>query len=178
MDTDVPQKGPSASARLSHSDLSLSLGCNVDPEDPEIGEETLISSRQMRAYSPDYGPSTIDNSTPIQGDEQSAGPSTIGKSLVDFWSVNFFDQRESLLASGSTSAATESHTLVATSQAEFILDALPTLRGRIKRTRDMAEIYGCNCGETVESDAQIQGSETAMRCGFNGCETPWVCCQN
>ena len=43
-----------------------------------------------------------------------------------------------------------------------------------RRTRDMAEMYACICGDIVESEAKVQGSNTAMRRGFNECETSWV----
>ena len=77
------------------------------------------------------------------------------------------DQRDSfVLASRSV--------LVATNQTEFTLKALPTRRGRTRRTRDMAEMYACIFGDIVESQARVEGSNTAMRCGFKGCGTSWV----
>ena len=43
-----------------------------------------------------------------------------------------------------------SYALIATNQTEFTLDALLTRRsGRTRRTRDMAEIYACICGNVV-----------------------------
>ena len=63
--------------------------------------------------------------------------------------------------------------LVATNQTEFTMDALPTCHGRPGRTRDIAA-SGYLCGSVVD-DARVMGSNTALRCGFDGCETLWVC---
>ena len=68
--------------------------------------------------------------------------------------------------------------LLATHQTEFNMDALPTRRGRPRRTRDMAEIYVCICGRAVDSEERVMGSDTAVRCAFEGCETSWVRCLN
>ena len=118
----------------------------------------------------------INIDTPVQVDEQleSASNPPIGMSFVDFLAV-IFDQGYLPVAFGSEStSATDTYTLVATNQTEFTLDALPTRRGRTRRTRDMAEMYACICGEIVENDARIRDSETAMQCGYDGCETSWV----
>ena len=64
--------------------------------------------------------------------------------------------------------------LVATHQTEFNMDALPTRRGRPRRTRDMAEIYACICGRAVDIGERVMGSDTAIRCAYEGCETSWV----
>jgi len=63
--------------------------------------------------------------------------------------------------------------LLATHQTEFNMDALPTRHGRPRRTRDMAEIYACICGNAVDLAERVMGSETAVCCGFEGCETSW-----
>jgi hypothetical protein len=55
------------------------------------------------------------------------------------------------------------------------MDAIPTRRGQPRRTRDMADIYACICGSVVADDQRVMGSNTALRCGFDGCETSWVC---
>ena len=36
-------------------------------------------------------------------------------------------------------------------------------------------LYACICGEVVEADARIKDSDTAMQCGYDRCETSWVC---
>jgi len=64
--------------------------------------------------------------------------------------------------------------LIATHQTEFNMDALPTCRGRPRRTRDMADIYACICGRAVDKEARVLGSDSAIRCAFEGCETSWV----
>src|ERR1700677_2806746 len=55
------------------------------------------------------------------------------------------------------------------------MDAIPTRCGQPRRTRDMADIYACICGSVVADDQRVMGSNTALRCGFDGCETSWVC---
>ncbi len=64
--------------------------------------------------------------------------------------------------------------LVSTGQDQF-MDAIPTRRGRARRTRDMTEMFVCICGLRVEDQEQVVGSKTALRCGYEGCETSWVC---
>ena len=49
--------------------------------------------------------------------------------------------------------------------------ALPT-HGRPRRTHDMAEIYACICGNAVDVEERVIGSETAVCCGFEGCAEP------
>jgi len=68
--------------------------------------------------------------------------------------------------------------LLGTHQTEFNMDALPTRLGRPRRTRDMAEIYACICGKAVDMEARVLGSDTALRCAFEGCETSWVRCRS
>ena len=50
----------------------------------------------------------------------------------------------------------------ATNQTEFNMDTLPTRHGRPQRTRDMAEIYVCICGNAVEVEARVMGSNIAV----------------
>ena len=59
--------------------------------------------------------------------------------------------------------------LVSTGQDQFT-DAIPT-----RRTRDMTEMFVCICGLRVEDQERVVGSKTALRCGYEGCETSWVC---
>ena len=65
--------------------------------------------------------------------------------------------------------------LLATNRTEFTMDAVRTRHGRPCRTRDMADIYACICGSVVTDDARVMGSNTALRCRFDDCETLWVC---
>ena len=117
----------------------------------------------------------IDKNVPAQPVEQSASAPPTSMFFVDLmYSTVFFG----FVASGLTIMATDSCVLLATNQSEFTVDALPTRRGRPRRTRDMAEMYACICGEAVESDARTKDSVTAMQCGYNGCETSWVCQQH
>jgi hypothetical protein len=53
------------------------------------------------------------------------------------------------------------------------MDALPTRRGRPRRTRDMAEIYAYICGRAVDKEARVLDSDSAIRCVFEGCKTSW-----
>jgi len=62
--------------------------------------------------------------------------------------------------------------LVATNQSEFQFDAQPTRAGRVRKTRDMAEITACICGDVV-SPAE-RNTKTAVQCGYRGCETSWA----
>jgi hypothetical protein len=64
--------------------------------------------------------------------------------------------------------------LVSTGQDQFT-DAIPTRRGQACRTRDMTEMFVCICGLRVEDQEQVVGSKTALRCGYEDCETSWVC---
>jgi hypothetical protein len=59
-----------------------------------------------------------------------------------------------------------------TIQSEFTIAAEPTRIGRVRKTRDMADIYACLCGNKV-SQTDIDGSNAA-RCTYPGCETQWV----
>jgi hypothetical protein len=63
-------------------------------------------------------------------------------------------------------------TLVSINQTEFTIEAQPTRRGRIRRTRDMMEVTACICGNPVESESR--NSDAAVQCGYRGCETLWV----
>jgi hypothetical protein len=67
---------------------------------------------------------------------------------------------------------TESNSL---NQTHFTVEAIPSRRGRPRRTRDMAEVFVCICGTRVEENEQVMGSKTALRCKYDGCETSWVC---
>jgi hypothetical protein len=62
--------------------------------------------------------------------------------------------------------------LVSVNQTEFTIEGQPTRRGRIHRTRDMVEVTACICGQPVESGSR--NSNTAVQCGYRGCETLWV----
>ena len=73
----------------------------------------------------------------------------------------------------SDSEATE---LVTINETRFTMDAIPSRRGRIRRTRDMAELFVCICGSRVEDQERVIGSNTALRCGYEVCETSWVSC--
>jgi hypothetical protein len=63
--------------------------------------------------------------------------------------------------------------LLSVNQTEFTIEAQPTSRGHARRTRDMMEVVACICGMPVE--AASKNSTTAVQCGYNGCETLWVC---
>ncbi|KAI9431976.1 hypothetical protein H4582DRAFT_1821850 [Lactarius indigo] len=62
--------------------------------------------------------------------------------------------------------------LVSVNQTEFTLEGWPTRHGRIRRTRDMMEVTACICGKPVESESK--NADTAVQCGYRGCETLWV----
>ena len=64
--------------------------------------------------------------------------------------------------------------LVAVNQTHFTMDAIPSRRGRVHQTRDMAEMFVCICGSRVKERERVLGSKTALRCGHDGCETSWV----
>jgi hypothetical protein len=66
----------------------------------------------------------------------------------------------------------ERQALVATNQTDFTVTARPTRIGRLRQTRDMADIRTCVCG-TVVSPEEIDGGRVAM-CTERGCETQWV----
>ena len=68
----------------------------------------------------------------------------------------------------------EANELVAVNQTHFTMEAIPSRRGRIRRTRNMAEMFVCICGSQVEEQERVLGSKTALRCGYDGCETSWV----
>jgi hypothetical protein len=70
------------------------------------------------------------------------------------------------------SDVSEGHTLVTTNQTDFTVTAKPTRIGRLRRTRDMAEIHACVCGIPVGSE-EIESGRAAM-CTERGCETQWV----
>jgi len=65
--------------------------------------------------------------------------------------------------------------LIATNQTEFTITAAPTRLGRKRKTREMDELSVCDCGIAVEEEARVLASTIAVRCGFDGCETGWVC---
>lgn len=71
--------------------------------------------------------------------------------------------------------ASRAQVLVATTQTEFNIAAQPTRHGRVRKTRDMAEITACICGQPVEQSERVVNSATAVQCGYRGCETSWVC---
>jgi len=71
-------------------------------------------------------------------------------------------------------ASARTAVLIATNQTEFTMDAIPTRHGRPRKTRDMGDIYACICGNVVEKEARVTGSDMALRCAFEGCETLWV----
>ena len=62
--------------------------------------------------------------------------------------------------------------LQAVNQTEFTIEAQSTRCGRIRRTRDMVELTVCLCGSPVESE--LRNKDTAVQCGYRGCETLWV----
>jgi hypothetical protein len=66
----------------------------------------------------------------------------------------------------------EATELVTINEIHFIVDAIPSRRGRVRRTRDMTELFVCICGSRVEVQEQVIGSNTALRCGYDseGCE--------
>ena len=68
----------------------------------------------------------------------------------------------------------EANDLVSINQTHFTMDAIPSRRGRPRRTRDMVEVFVCICGLRVEKQERIMGSKTALRCAYEGCETSWV----
>ncbi|KAH9068269.1 hypothetical protein EDB83DRAFT_2222807, partial [Lactarius deliciosus] len=68
--------------------------------------------------------------------------------------------------------APPSQQLVSIKQTEFTIDGQPTRRGHIRRTRDMVEVTACICGTPVENE--LRNSNTAIQCGYRGCETLWV----
>ena len=70
----------------------------------------------------------------------------------------------------------EATELVTINETHFTVDAIPSRRGRVRRTRDMAELFVCICGSRVEDQERVIGSNTALRCGYEGCETSWVSC--
>ena len=54
------------------------------------------------------------------------------------------------------------------------MDVIPSCWGPVCWTCDMAEMFVCICGSRVEEQEQVLGSKTALRCGYDGCETSWV----
>jgi len=52
--------------------------------------------------------------------------------------------------------------LVATTQTEFNIAAQPTRHGRVRKTRDRAEIMVCICGQPVEQSERVVNSATAV----------------
>jgi len=68
----------------------------------------------------------------------------------------------------------QQQTLIATTQSEFSVDAPPTRRGRIRKTRDMGELTVCICGSTVSAADRTATSTVALQCGYLGCEVGWV----
>lgn len=71
-----------------------------------------------------------------------------------------------------TDAAHPGPQLVSINQTEFTIEGQPTRHGRIRQTRDMMEVTACICGTPVESE--LRNSNTAVQCGYRGCETLWV----
>jgi len=59
------------------------------------------------------------------------------------------------------------------SSSESRAGVLIATNGRPRRTRYMVDIYACICGKVVEDEARVIGSDTALRCAFEGCETLW-----
>jgi len=69
----------------------------------------------------------------------------------------------------------EATELVTINQTHFTVNTIPSRRGgRARRTRDMAELFVCICGSRVEDQERVVGSNTALRCGYEGCEMSWV----
>jgi hypothetical protein len=66
----------------------------------------------------------------------------------------------------------EATEFVTVNEIHFIVDAIPSRRGCVRRTRDMTELFVCICGSRVEVQEQGIGSNTALRCGYDseGCE--------
>jgi hypothetical protein len=62
--------------------------------------------------------------------------------------------------------------LVTINGIHFIVDAIPSRRGCVHRTRNMTELFVCICGSRVEVQEQVIGSNTVLRCGYDseGCE--------
>ena len=65
--------------------------------------------------------------------------------------------------------------LVASNQSEFMIEALPTRIGRVRKTRDLGEVMECICGQQVMEEDRVRNSEVAIQCGYQGCEPGWVC---
>ncbi|KAH7931135.1 hypothetical protein BV22DRAFT_1027895 [Leucogyrophana mollusca] len=61
--------------------------------------------------------------------------------------------------------------LIASNQTDFNLEARPTRIGRVRKTRDMAEVSACLCGAIVAEDERT--SDQAVQCAERGCETQW-----
>ena len=68
----------------------------------------------------------------------------------------------------------QQQTLIATNQSDFNIEAPPTRRGRIRKTRDMGEVTACICGITVATVDRTAASLVAVQCGYLGCEVGWV----
>lgn len=62
--------------------------------------------------------------------------------------------------------------LVSVNQMEFTIEAQPTRCGHLCQTRDMMEVMACLCSNSV--DSEVRNSNTAIQCGYRGCETLWV----
>ncbi|KAF8889381.1 hypothetical protein BD779DRAFT_1671927 [Infundibulicybe gibba] len=62
--------------------------------------------------------------------------------------------------------------LITSNQNEFNLEALPTCRGRLRRTRDTTEIHACICGVVV-APSEIEDGTSVIQCAYRGCETSW-----
>ena len=57
----------------------------------------------------------------------------------------------------------------------FIVNAIPSCQGgHTHQTHDMAELFIYICGSRVEDQEQVIGLNTALQCGYEGCETSWV----